>query len=342
MSTRRAPLAPLCTFVLLSSVLGIHCGKSSSSSPTAPTASTPKAGAFSVAAFSVSFDQTSTEHRYGLRLSVRETGGQMGGTLGAVESTLFKDGVAIGTATLDNVWVSTHLNAGATADARPITVTNSLANRQVGTRVTVKINYVDDGQKSGSVTASADVPQPAAPPPPPPPPAVTYTLSCTVQDDDTNSFLADARVEIVGGTNAGRVTQTTSNGRCNLPGLAPGAFTVRVTRSGYQNLDRAVTLGGDSSLEFKLKKTTPAPPPLPLPPTPGPGEIPICTGSVPASVACGKPTARCKDDGSWSCSQNRSGTCSSHGGVECWVCPGTLCNGLRAPADTGTGTGTFR
>jgi len=52
---------------------------------------------------------------------------------------------------------------------------------------------------------------------------------------------------------------------------------------------------------------------------------PTCGGaSVPASVSCGTPTAQC-NNGQWSCSQNRSGTCSSNGGVRCWVCPGRLC-----------------
>jgi predicted phage tail protein len=50
-----------------------------------------------------------------------------------------------------------------------------------------------------------------------------------------------------------------------------------------------------------------------------------CGGaSVPGSAPCGVPSARC-NDGTWSCSQNRSGTCSSHRGVSCWVCPGPLC-----------------
>lgn len=50
-----------------------------------------------------------------------------------------------------------------------------------------------------------------------------------------------------------------------------------------------------------------------------------CGGAaVPGSAQCGVPTARC-NDGTWSCSQNRSGTCSSHRGVSCWVCPGPLC-----------------
>jgi hypothetical protein len=93
---------------------------------------------------------------------------------------------------------------------------------------------------------------------------------------------------------------------------------------------------------------TPIPPtPTAVPPTPTPqtgggggGGNPrptatprstagICNG-VQAPNSCqvgnGPPpaTARC-NDGLWSCSQNRSGTCSGHGGVACWVCPGPLC-----------------
>jgi hypothetical protein len=68
-----------------------------------------------------------------------------------------------------------------------------------------------------------------------------------------------------------------------------------------------------------------AKPPVAAPPPPPPPSSTSCGGgSVPASASCGKPTAGCKD-GTWSCSQNRSGTCSSHGGVSCWVCPGPLC-----------------
>ena len=52
---------------------------------------------------------------------------------------------------------------------------------------------------------------------------------------------------------------------------------------------------------------------------------PTCNGApAPGSASCGVPTARC-NDGWLSCSQNRSGTCSSHGGVSCWICPGRLC-----------------
>jgi hypothetical protein len=57
----------------------------------------------------------------------------------------------------------------------------------------------------------------------------------------------------------------------------------------------------------------------------------VCNGAtVPSIVACPNnggnqaPTAKC-NDGTYSCSQNRSGTCSTHSGVSCYVCPGPLC-----------------
>ena len=76
----------------------------------------------------------------------------------------------------------------------------------------------------------------------------------------------------------------------------------------------------------------PAPPPTTQPPPPNPNPGPstgTCSGVTPPNrcdVGSGPPppTARC-NDGMWSCSQNRSGTCSTHGGVRCWVCPGPLC-----------------
>jgi hypothetical protein len=67
-------------------------------------------------------------------------------------------------------------------------------------------------------------------------------------------------------------------------------------------------------------------PPLPPPTSPTPTPDPTCG---PRSAPCGPATAVCRD-GTLSCSQNRSGTCSSHGGVACWICPGRLCSGIEA------------
>src|SRR6266545_2672853 len=66
-----------------------------------------------------------------------------------------------------------------------------------------------------------------------------------------------------------------------------------------------------------------------LQPAPTPDPRATCDGIIPPNrcdVGSGSPpaTARC-NDGLWSCSENRTGTCSGHGGVACYVCPGPLC-----------------
>jgi hypothetical protein len=57
----------------------------------------------------------------------------------------------------------------------------------------------------------------------------------------------------------------------------------------------------------------------------------VPSGFCAANTVPSGTTAVC-NDGTFSQSQNRSGTCSSHGGVRCWICPGALCSGLPVPA----------
>jgi hypothetical protein len=81
---------------------------------------------------------------------------------------------------------------------------------------------------------------------------------------------------------------------------------------------------------FTFIRPVAAPAPTPTPrPTPPPAPSATCDGQpVPSRCTVGDgpppPTAKCQD-GQWSCSQDRSGTCSGHGGVACYVCPGPLC-----------------
>ena len=67
----------------------------------------------------------------------------------------------------------------------------------------------------------------------------------------------------------------------------------------------------------------PGPQPSAAPTPPPTGGIPACPGSRP-SASCGLATGRC-GNGELTCSQNRSGTCSSNGGLACVWCPGPLC-----------------
>jgi hypothetical protein len=136
---------------------------------------------------------------------------------------------------------------------------------------------------------------------------------------------------------------------------SPFGSTLSVARSEYQSLGsltgRTVTVRGVGFYDFDHGQTgrsrscielhpvigitaaaAPAPTPPPAPtPTPTPVPTPplgsnICTVSSPIAAACGTATAVCNDQ-TLSCSQNRSGTCSSHGGHSCWICPRPLCSG---------------
>jgi hypothetical protein len=322
----------LLVLVVFSAMIGTRCGGGNSSSTKSPTAPTRPPAAFTITTFTVTTEQTSTEHRYTVHLGVRETGGQTGGTMGIVEVTMLRDASVLSTATINDAWQTAHLNGGGSMDAKSFTLGDGSVTATIANRLSIKINYVDDDQHSGSLTQTADVPQPpAAPAPSPSPaPANTVTLSCIVQDDATNGGLADATVQVLDGVNAGKSATSTSNGQCSLAGLTAGQCTVRVSRSGYRTLDKSVTLPSDSRIEFKLTANA-----APTPPGGGGGgsDSMTCNGPVSGSASCSSPTAKC-NDGTPSCSQNRSGTCSSHGGVACWVCPGALCNGLREHTST--------
>jgi len=107
-------------------------------------------------------------------------------------------------------------------------------------------------------------------------------------------------------------------------GVGNGTYYVRVRAA------NPIGLSAASNEATLIVGSAPTPPPPP-PPPPSPSGL-TCGGSpVPSLVPCinnqppQAPTAVC-NDGVYSCSQTRSGTCSGgHGGVRCYVCPGPLC-----------------
>jgi hypothetical protein len=116
---------------------------------------------------------------------------------------------------------------------------------------------------------------------------------------------------------------TGATGGYSVAGVAAGAVAVTASAASYQTTTQSVTVAGDTQVNIFLPRTPSGAPP--------PSSSLTCNGAtVPVTVACPNnggvqaPTAKC-NDASFSCSQNRSGTCSSHGGVSCWVCPGPLC-----------------
>lgn len=164
------------------------------------------------------------------------------------------------------------------------------------------------------------------------PGAGTLTASVTWDVDTVTigAALTGESCNDVGGALAGTCANL---GLPDMSAIRPKTFTGTVagamTAYVWVGNSGSVSTSGMVRVAF-----TPAPAATP-PPTPRPTPTPAiytCNGATaPALVNCPNdqgvkpPTARC-NDGSYSCSTNRSGTCSSHDGVACWVCPGPLCS----------------
>ena len=160
----------------------------------------------------------------------------------------------------------------------------------------------------------------------PSPVPATFTISGVTKD---GSFPISGATVIVKA--AAFSTTSDGNGRYSIAGVSAGRFTLQATKSGYELTEVSVDVSGNTTADISMRQpSTPTPAPSPTPtPTPTPGSN---TCSKPAS-APGSSTAQC-NDGSFSSSQNRSGTCSSHGGVKCFFCPGTLCAGINGVTAT--------
>jgi carboxypeptidase family protein/Big-like domain-containing protein/uncharacterized protein DUF3761 len=111
------------------------------------------------------------------------------------------------------------------------------------------------------------------------------------------SPVANARVEIVAGSNVGAAVTSDGSGGFSFGSMRGDNYTFRVTRDGFQDLTQKVTLTRDQT------------------------NISLLLFPVPPAGA----TARCKDK-SWSFAGDKGAACSRNGGVAYWVCPGPFCS----------------
>lgn len=158
---------------------------------------------------------------------------------------------------------------------------------------------------------------------------LTFTVSGTIRDGTSNGVLPNVNVSAFDSADASQSTLTGATGGYAISGVAAGTVAVTASAASYQTTTQSVTVSADTQVNIILPRASSG----------GGGgggaaAALTCNGAAaPATVSClngdgiQAPTAKC-NDGTYSCSQNRSGTCSSHGGVSCWVCPGPLCSGL--------------
>ena len=276
----------------------LSCGGGGGSTPTTPSNPTPPPAAPSVTSLTVTAPASSAT--VGQSAQFTATAVMSNGTTQTVTSQAS--------------WQSS--NAGvATVSASGMVA--AVASGQADIRGTYQ-------SVSGSVQISVTSPAPSS-----------FSLCGTIRGA-SNAPLSGAEAEIRTGADAGKKTSTDNSGNYCLSAVRSGTFSVRASKADYNVADQNVTVSGNTTLNFTLTPTSnptpnPTPPPNPNPnPTPPPDPTPvnmICNAAAyPSSASCGTPSAVCNDN-TLSCSQNRQGTCSTHNGVKCWLCPGGLCNG---------------
>ncbi len=319
-------------YSLAVSVTLVGCsGGGGSAVPTTPQP--VQRAALSITTMTVAGDRNGSGYSYVVRLTVQNTGTATAVLTSATFGLVFASpGSGTATGPIGQMFASTSVAPGASATAAPVSIDDVSAQLGYASSVIATIGFTDS-QGANSTMRTADVP------PLPTPPPIGFTLSGTVKEEGGGTPVPGATVVV---KDTVRSATSDSNGRYSFAGLSAGRIMLRATKSGYDLGETDVNLVGSTTADISMRKQSnpgPGPSPSPSPgPTPSPGPNgPMCAASsIPSNATCignGTPpvTAVC-DDGAYSCSATRQGTCSTHGGVRCWVCPGALCNGLTTRA----------
>lgn len=269
----------------------VSCSKGSSApAPTAPVP-TPRA-AVSASVLNLEGGRSATGWTYVFTVRLQETAG-VSATVSSVQLRFLSNGTLVATLTPQTPF-SGSLSGGGSLTSRTFNVSDDNVGNPYASHVEAVVGWTDANGNVGTATASGAVP--ALPPPPAPPVVNTFTV------DRTSIEIGDSVVLTWSVT--GATTITINNGVGTV--AASGTRTV-VPRGPDDYVLTASNAGSAVTSRLSLNVSIPSG---------------ICAAStVPTST-----TAVC-NNGQFSQSQNRSGTCSQNGGVRCWVCPGALCRG---------------
>ncbi len=109
---------------------------------------------------------------------------------------------------------------------------------------------------SPTQTATAPAPTPSPTPSPSPTPAPTpetgYVMSGYVRDHVTNGTIANARLDLIQGINAGKTAWSDSGGLYRFEQLKAGAARVRITAAVYDARESDVSISGDLTMNVQL------------------------------------------------------------------------------------------
>ena len=141
---------------------------------------------------------------------------------------------------------------GATVATRELIARDTTAH-EFADVVRLAVSYTDAGSFSAVANGSA-----AVPPLPAPPEPTVHNLSGFINDFDSRLPIVNARVEVLNGSNAGKVATTDAAGAYLLTDLTPATFRMRASADGYDAGEQNVTVPDTSRADMLLRRSAPA------------------------------------------------------------------------------------
>jgi hypothetical protein len=85
----------------------------------------------------------------------------------------------------------------------------------------------------------------------------TFTLTGVITDGSTRGGIARARLEVLGGLNAGKVASTDGTGTYTIRDLVADTFRMRASADGYDAGEQGITIPANPRADFTLQRTPP-------------------------------------------------------------------------------------
>jgi Carboxypeptidase regulatory-like domain/Putative binding domain, N-terminal len=233
--------------VLLASIAA--CGRSTTPGSPSPPAAYPN---ISIVGVTVAGERAAGGYVYRVVATMRETAG-VAATIAAVDLTFLK-GTTVVVSSHEDRPISDSSNicpGGATVASRELIARDTSAH-EFADVVRVAVSYADAGSFSAIANSSA-----AVPPLPAAPESTVYTLSGFINDFDSRLPIANARVEVLNGSNAGKASTTDAAGAYLLTGLTAATFRMRASADGYDAGEQNVAVPDISRADMSLRRSAP-------------------------------------------------------------------------------------
>jgi carboxypeptidase family protein len=221
------------------------CG--GSSTPSAPSSTTPPATGAAIAtvgvsAFTVTADTSGATIIYTLRFVLNETSGRSGATITAI-TYRFADGATAST----TISSTLKIPAGGAWNPGALTL-NDTSGRPVTTSVNMSVAFTDDAGRAGSMTETTAIQS-----------IKRYALTGFVRDRSTGQNLNGATVSVTSGPDNGQ-SATTNSGYYAFAALQAGTFDIRATASGHNAVVQSVTLSQNLQVDLTVPASAPPAP----------------------------------------------------------------------------------